>query len=132
MAITATDLNTIKRLEILSKNKANTDTPRFKARDGESRENRLDKYNFFFEVLTNNEIIRLSELEALNECYILKKPYFNFFTGCCWNCTLGSFFCISCRLFSARYRIQCSNSIFNCIYYRIISYDGWICRWHFR
>ena len=37
-----------KRLEILSRNIANADTPRFKARDGESRDNRLDKYNFFF------------------------------------------------------------------------------------
>ena len=81
MAITAADLNKNKRLEILSRNIANADTPRFKARDGESRDNRLDKYNFFFEVLTHNEIIRLSELEALNECHILKKPHFDFFTG---------------------------------------------------
>ena len=81
MAITARDLNKNKRLEILSRNIANADTPRFKARDGESRDNRLNKYDFFFEVLTNNEIIRLSELEALNECHILKKPHFDFFTG---------------------------------------------------
>ena len=81
MAITAADLNKTKCLEILSRNIANVDTPRFNAQDGESRKKSLDKYNFFFEVLTNNEIIRLSELEALNECYILKKPHFDFFTG---------------------------------------------------
>ncbi len=79
MAITAADLN--KRLEILSRNIANADTPRFKSRDGEDWDKRLDKYNFFFEVLTSKEITRLSELEALNECYILKRPHFNFFAG---------------------------------------------------
>ena len=46
MAITAADLN--KRLEILSRNIANADTPRFKSRDGEDWDKRLDKYNFFF------------------------------------------------------------------------------------
>ena len=74
MAITALDLN--KRLEILSRNMVNANTSRFKVRDRESWDGRLDKYNFFFEILTSNEITKLSELEALNECCILKKPHF--------------------------------------------------------
>ena len=44
MAITAVDLN--KRLEILSRNMVNANTSRFKARDLESWDGRLDKYNF--------------------------------------------------------------------------------------
>ena len=41
----------------------------------------LDRYKFFFEAMTSSEKERLAQLESLNNCYILKKPHFDFFTG---------------------------------------------------